>query len=150
MKPLTPFVLILSISIGIGLSLERGSAQAQQADMVRYGEAAITFANGVIQKATPRDGTVNLITGDNQSSGNRMLLGRRDILYLKLDRPSEVAAGDLFTVYKRARKVFHPLTQEYLGFVILRLAVVRVIETDHALATVEVLTVMHRSLRAIP
>jgi chemotaxis protein MotB len=137
MKALTPFVLILSI--GIGLSLDQGSAQAQQADMVRYGEAAITFANGVIQKATPRDGIVNLITGDNQSSGNRMLLARRDLLYLKLDRPSEVAAGDLFTVYKRARKVFHPMTQEYLGFVVLRLAVVRVIETDHALATVEVL-----------
>lgn len=138
MKPLTPFVLILSI--GIGLSLDRGSAQAQQADMVRYGEAATTFANGAIQKATPRDGIVNLITGDNQSSGNRMLLARRDILYLKLDHPSEVAAGDLFTVYKRARKVFHPMTQEYLGFIVLRLAVVRVIETDQALATVEVLT----------
>jgi chemotaxis protein MotB len=138
MKPLTPFVLILSI--GISLSPDRGWAQAQQADMVRYGEAAITFANGVIQKATPRDGIVNLITGDNQSSGNRMLLARRDTLYLKLDRPSDTATGDLFTVYKRARKVFHPLTQEYLGFVVLRLAVVRVIETDHALATAEVLT----------
>ena len=141
MKPLTPFVLILSM--GIGLSLDRGAAQAQHTDhtdMVRYGEAAVTFANGVIQKVTPRDGIVNLITGDNQSSGNRMLLARRDILYLKLDHPVEVAAGDLFTVYKRARKVFHPITQEYLGFIVLRLAVVRVIENDGALATVEAVT----------
>ena len=138
MKPLTPFVLILSI--GIGLSLDQGSVQAQHADMVRHGEAAVTFSSGVIQKATPRDGIVNLITGDNQSSGNRMLLGRRDILYLKLDHPAEVAAGDLFTVYKRARKVFHPITQEYLGFIVLRLAVVRVIEIDGALATVEAVT----------
>ena len=138
MKPLTPFVLILSM--GISLSLDQGAAQAQHADMVRYGEPAVTFASGVIQKVTPRDGIVNLITGDNQSSGNRMLLARRDILYLKLDHPAEVAAGDLFTVYKRARKVFHPITQEYLGFVVLRLAVVRVIETDGALATVEAIT----------
>ncbi|MBH0176606.1 MAG: OmpA family protein [Nitrospira sp.] len=138
MKPLTPFVLILSI--GISLSLDQGAAQAQHADMVRYGEAAVTFANGVIQKVTPRDGIVNLITGDNQSSGNRMLMARRDTFYLKLDHPAEVAAGDLFTVYKRARKVFHPLTQEYLGFIVLRLAVVRVIETDGALATVEAVT----------
>ncbi|MBH0195592.1 MAG: hypothetical protein HP494_08355, partial [Nitrospira sp.] len=138
MKPLTPFVLILSI--GISLSLDQGAAQAQHADMVRYGEAAVTFANGVIQKVTPRDGIVNLITGDNQSSGNRMLMARRDTFYLKLDHPAEVAAGDLFTVYKRARKVFHPITQEYLGFIVLRLAVVRVIETDGALATVEAIT----------
>ena len=138
MKPLTPFVLILSM--GISLSLDQRAAQAQHADMVRYGEAAVTFANGVIQKVTPREGIVNLITGDNQSSGNRMLLARRDILYLKLDHPAEVAAGDLFTVYKRARKVFHPITQEYLGFIVLRLAVVRVIETDGAIATVEAIT----------
>lgn len=138
MKTLTPFILVLSI--GIGLSPDRGSAQAQSADVVRYGEAAITFASGAIQKTTPRDGIVNLITGDNQSSGNRMLLGRSDVLYLKLDDPTHVAIGELFTVYKRARKVFHPMTQEYLGFVTLRLAVVRVIDTGHALTTVEVLT----------
>jgi len=84
MKPLTPFVLIL-LSMGISLSLDQGAARAQHADMVRHGEAAVTFASGVIQKVTPRDGIVNLITGDNQSSGNRMLLARRDILYLKLD-----------------------------------------------------------------
>jgi chemotaxis protein MotB len=69
-----------------------------------------------------------------------MLLARRDVLYLKLDHPAEVATGDLFTVYKRARKVFHPATQEYLGFIVLRLAVVRVIETDGAIATVEAIT----------
>ena len=34
MKPLTPFVLILSM--GISLSLDQGAAQAQHADMVRY------------------------------------------------------------------------------------------------------------------
>lgn len=138
MKPLTPFVLILSM--GISLSLDQSAAQAQHADMVRHGEAAVTFASGAIQKVTPRDGIVNLITGDNQSSGNRMLMARRDILYLKLDHPAEVAAGDLFTVYKRARKVFHPMTQEYLGFIVIRLAVVRVIETDGQLATVEAVT----------
>ncbi len=138
MKTLTPFILVLSI--GIGLSPDQESAQAQSADVVRYGEAAITFASGAIQKTTPRDGIVNLITGDNQSSGNRMLLGRSDVLYLKLDDPTQVAIGDLFTVYKRARKVFHPITQEYLGFVTLRVAVVRVIETGHALTTVEAVT----------
>ena len=39
-----------------------------------------------------------------------MRLGQNDAFYLKLKDPSEVAVGDLFTVYKRTRKVFHPAT----------------------------------------
>lgn len=138
MKTLTPLILVLSFGIG---ALPNGVlAQTQDADVVRHGETAIVFSSGAIQKTTPRDGIVNLITGDNQSSGNRMLLGRRDVFYLKLDHPDDVAVGDLFTVYKRVRKVFHPTTKEYLGFVMIRLAVVRVIDTSHALTTVESLT----------
>ena len=138
MKTLMPLIFVLSFGIGV---LPAGvSAQTQNAEAVRYGEAAIMFSSGAIQKTTPRDGIVNLITGDNQLSGNRMLMGRHDVFYLKLDNPTDVAVGDLFTVYKRARKVFHPLTKEYLGFVMIRLAVVRVTDTSHALTTVESLT----------
>ena len=81
------------------------------------------------------DGTVNLVTGDNQSSGNRMLLGKQDSLYLKLDNSTDVAVGDLFTVYRRVRKVFHPVTGEYLGFVVNRSAIVKVTAASHALTT---------------
>jgi chemotaxis protein MotB len=66
-----------------------------------------------------------------------MLLGKRDLLYLKLRNPTDVAVGDLFTVYRRVRKVFHPVTKEYLGFVMNRSAVVKVTAVDHALTTVE-------------
>ena len=45
--------------------------------------------------------------------------------------------GDLYTVYRRVRKVFHPATSEYLGFATIRLAVVRVLDIDHSLTTVE-------------
>ena len=138
MKILPPSALVLLISVS--MSLDGNLAQAQDATMVRTGEAAVAFASGAIQKTTPRDGIVNLITGDNQSSGNRMLLGRGDTLYLKLDNLPDVTVGDLFTVYKRVRKVFHPLTKEYLGFVMLRLAVVKVTDTGHALTTVEAVT----------
>jgi chemotaxis protein MotB len=138
MKTLMPLILVLSF--GTGALPEGVLAQTQNADAVRYGEAAMVFSSGAIQKTTPRDGIVNLITGDNQSSGNRMLMGRQEVFYLKLDNPAEVAVGDLFTVYKRARKVFHPVTKEYLGFVVIRLAVVRVTDTSHALTTVESLT----------
>lgn len=138
MKTSMPLIMVLLIGLG---ALPDGSlAQTQDVEAVRHGEAALVFSSGAIQKTTPRDGIVNLITGDNQSSGNRMLMGKKDVFYLKLDNPAEVTVGDLFTVYKRARKVFHPVTSEYLGFVTIRLAVVRVTDTSHALTTVESLT----------
>lgn len=135
MKTLAALILVLCS--GIGVSHDRALAQVPEIDPVRFSEAALAFSSGAIQKTSPIDGTVNLITGDNQSTGNRMLLGKRDSLYLKLNNPTDVAVGDLFTVYRRVRKVFHPVTKEYLGFVMNRSAVVKVTEADHALTTVE-------------
>ena len=135
MKTLASLILVLCS--GIGVSLDGALAQAPEIDSVRFSEAALAFSSGAIQKTSPIDGTVNLITGDNQSTGNRMLLGKRDSLYLKLNNPTDVAVGDLFTVYRRVRKVFHPVTKEYLGFVMNRSAIVKVTAADHALTTVE-------------
>jgi len=135
MKTLTSLILVLCS--GIGLSIDNALAQTPDLDSVRVTDGALAFSTGAIQKISPIDGTVNLITGDNQSSGNRMLLGKRDSLYLKLNNPTEVAVGDLFTVYRRVRKVFHPVTREYLGFVVNRSAVVKVTAADHALTTAE-------------
>lgn len=135
MKTLATLVFVLYS--GIWVSLDGALAQGPEIDSVRFSEAALAFSSGAIQKASPIDGIVNLITGDNQSSGNRMLLGKRDALYLKLNNPTDVAVGDLFTVYRRVRKVFHPVTKEYLGFVMNRSAVVKVTAADHALTTVE-------------
>ncbi|MGC4099402.1 MAG: OmpA family protein [Nitrospira sp.] len=129
--------LIIVLCPGVGISLEEARAQTPEIDSVRFSETALAFSSGAIQKTSPIDGTVNLITGDNQSTGNRMLLGKRDSLYLKLNNPADVAVGDLFTVYRRVRKVFHPVTKEYLGFVMNRSAVVKVTAADHALTTVE-------------
>ena len=110
-------------------------AWADDLDTIRYGEAARTYAAGSIQTFTPQDGVVNVITGDNQTVGNRMRLGQNDVFYLKLKNPSEVAVGDLFTVYKRTRKVFHPATGQYMGYLINRLAIVRVVQVDSELTT---------------
>ncbi len=134
MKTLTPLILVLSLAFS--LSPQGVLAESQDGSSVRSGLAALTFASGAIQKTTLRDGIVNLITGDNQTSGNRMLVGK-DVFYLKLDNPTDVAVGDLFTVYRRVRKVFHPATREYLGFVTIRVGVVKVTDTDHTLTTAE-------------
>lgn len=137
MKNMTRIVLAVLLSWG-SLLPDRVMAQTQDVDSVRLGEAALAYAAGSIQKATPRDGLVSLITGDNQASGARTVLGAGDSVYLKLDNHRDVALGDLFTVYRRVRKVFHPATQEYLGFITIRLAVVKVVQVDDVLTTVEV------------
>ncbi|HEV2172974.1 MAG TPA: hypothetical protein VGR71_05375, partial [Nitrospira sp.] len=115
------------------------TAWAEDLDSIRFGEAARTFAAGSIQQSTPQDGVVNVITGDNQTVGDRMILGRNDIFYLKFKNPSEVAVGDLFTVFKRARKVFHPGTGQYMGYLINRLAVLQVVQVDTKLTTARAL-----------
>lgn len=135
MKTLACLALILCVSVSV--SFHRAEAQDSEIDSVRLGDPALAFASGSIQKTSSIDGTVNLVTGDNQSSGNRMLLGKHDSLYLKLNNPTEVAVGDLFTVYRQVRKVFHPVTGEYLGVIVNRSAVVKVTAADHSLSTAE-------------
>ena len=125
--------------VAIAACFAPSSAWADELDSIRFGEAARTYAAGSIQQSTPQDGVVNVITGDNQTVGNRMRLGQNDVFYLKLKNPGDVAVGDLFTVYKRTRKVFHPATGQYMGYLINRLAVVRVVQVDRELTTARAL-----------
>jgi chemotaxis protein MotB len=111
---------------------------ADDFNAIRFGEPALAYSAGAIQRWTPQDGFVNVITGDNQTTGDHMILGSRDVLYLRLKNPDDVALGDLFTIYKRARKVFHPATGQYLGYLVIRLAVVQVSQVDKDLTTVQI------------
>lgn len=105
---------------------------------IQFGERALAYSSGSIQRSTPQDGFVNVITGDNQTTGDHMILGSRDVLYLRLKNPDDVAPGDFFTIYRRPQKVFHPITGQYLGYLVLRLAVVQVTQVDKDLTTVQV------------
>ncbi|HEX6531369.1 MAG TPA: OmpA family protein [Nitrospira sp.] len=127
--------VLFAVIIAMGPS----PAWADDLDGIRYGEAALTYAAGSIQEVTPQDGVVNVTTGDNQTVGNRMRLGMNDVFYLKMKNSTEVAVGDLFTVYKRTRKVFHPATGKYLGYLVIRLAVVQVVQVDGELTTARAL-----------
>jgi len=105
---------------------------------IQFGEQALAFSAGSIQRSTPQDGFVNVITGDNQTTGDHMILGSRDVLYLRLKNSDDVTPGDLFTIYKRAYKVFHPTTGQYMGYLVNRLAVVQVSQVDRDLTTVQI------------
>ena len=112
---------------------------ADDLDSIRFGEQALAYSSGSIQQSTPQDGFVNVLTGDNQTTGDRMILGGSDILYLRLKNPGDVAPGDLFTIYRRMRKVFHPITGQYLGYLVNRLAVAQVSQVDKDLTTVRIM-----------
>ncbi|MEK7235408.1 MAG: OmpA family protein [Nitrospirota bacterium] len=111
---------------------------ADDLNSIRFGEQALAYSSGSIQRSTPQDGFVNVITGDNQTTGDHMILGSRDVLYLRLKNPGDVAPGNLFTIYKQAHKVFHPTTGQYLGHLVNRLAVVQVSQIDKDLTTVQI------------
>jgi chemotaxis protein MotB len=112
---------------------------ADDLNSIRFGEPALAYSSGSIQRSTPQDGFVNVITGDNQTTGDHMILGSRDVLYLRLKNPGDVVPGDLFTIYRRAHKVFHPTTGQYLGYLVNRLAVVQVTQIDKDLTTVQIM-----------
>ena len=112
---------------------------ADDLNSVRFGDPALAYSSGSIQRSTPQDGFVNVITGDNQTTGDHMILGSRDILYLRLKNPGDVALGDPFTIYRRSHKVFHPTTGQYMGHLVNRLAVVEVIDVDKELTTVQII-----------
>ena len=130
-------LIVLSCCLGVVRAVP---VHAQDAQSVRLGEAALTYAAGSIRQDMPIEGVVNVITGDNQMSGNRMMIGwtGTDTLYLKLKNPGAAALGDLYTVYRRSRKVFHPVTKQYMGYIINRLGVVQVIQVDPLLVGVRV------------
>ena len=115
------------------------ASAADDLNSIRFGEPALAYSSGSIQRSTPQDGFVNVITGDNQTTGDHMILGSHDVLYLRLKSPGDVAPGDLFTIYRRAHKVFHPTTGQYLGHLVNRLAVVQVSQIDKDLTTVQIM-----------
>ncbi len=130
--------VVSSIAWTLALPLCSLAGTADTLNAIRSGEQALAYSSGAIQRSTPQDGFVNVITGDNQTTGDHMILGSLDILYLRLVNPSAAAPGDLFTIYKRTHKVFHPTTGQYLGHLVNRLAVVQVTQTDKDLTTAQI------------
>src|SRR5262245_10501202 len=134
---LMKYVVVLMFSIFVTPFLTSALA-ADDLSSIRFGEQALAYSAGSIQQSTPQDGFVNVITGDNQTTGDHMILGSRDVLYLRLKNPGDVVPGDLFTIYRRTLKVFHPTNGQYLGYLVNRLAVVQVSQVDKDLTTVQI------------
>lgn len=93
---------------------------------------------GFIRPPAPYEAYVSPITGDNQTTGNKRLLGAGDQIYLELTRPHEVAPGDRFTIYRRVKQVYHPVRGNYLGDLTSVIGVVKVLRVSDNKATVKI------------
>lgn len=105
---------------------------------VRFGQAALTFSAGFIRQSLPVDGAVSQITGDTQTTGNKLLLGMGDVTYVKLIKPEEFAPGDQLTLYRRIQEVFHPANKRYLGNLYIMIGLASITRITQDLATVRV------------
>ncbi len=124
-----------AISLVCAHDLHAGYVTDPVVESVVRGDQTYAFPAGYIRTSQPLDGIVNQVTGDNQVTGNRMISGGTHSFYLRMNVDHDVTLGTLYTVYRRAHKVYHPVTGRYLGELIHQLGVVRVTEMEGRVAT---------------
>jgi LysM repeat protein len=86
-----------------------------------------------------------LLSGDVGSSGvligakdQRVLVGERDIVYLKNGNKLSSKEGDQLLVYRSIRKVYHPRTGKYMGKLVMVLGTLKVVEVGSKIVTARV------------
>lgn len=131
--------LLLASLFGILMTPSLGWSAKSEFDRVKYGEGALTFASGWIRESLPVDGSVSVITGDPDTTGNKRLLGQGHVIYLTLKRPEEASTGDLYTIYRYIHLIQHPADGRYLGNLFMVLGVAEVLEGNRNPATVKIL-----------
>lgn len=131
LAPACRFLLALLVLAQLSATHAMGGYTVDPAvESVVRGDQHWAFPAGYIRVSMPSEGVVNQVTGDSQVAGSRMMIGGTQRLYLKIKPGSEVVTGDLLTVYRRQHKVFHPITRQYLGELILQLGVVKAIAIE--------------------
>jgi chemotaxis protein MotB len=116
----------------LGWSSSAISADPQLVD-VTYGEGALAFSAGFIRQSVVSEGIVA------KTPDNKTVLGKGDLVYLRMNHLADVAPGSLYTLYRRSQKVFHPGNRRYLGELINVMGIVRIAKISHefAIATIE-------------
>jgi len=121
--------LLVGIAAGAALPSAPGDLQDQR---LPAGESALAFSSGFIRLMMPLDGIVVGV------ADARKLVGAGDLVYLRMASDDDYAEGDLYTLYKREREVFHPESGRYLGDLISIAGIVRFIRMDRDLAVTRV------------
>jgi chemotaxis protein MotB len=121
----------LTLGPAAGLAAEEPLTLSEEEILVAQNPGA-----GFIRPGAPYEARVSSVTGDSQTTGNKRLLGAGQQIYLDLTNPQEIAPGDRFTVYRRTKKIYHPVRGEYLGDLTVVVGVVKVLRVTDSKATV--------------
>ena len=137
---MTRFKAVLAaISVGVSIWSAAGmAADPAPADKSESTAIGTILAAGFIRPSIVYDAHVSAITGDNNTTGNKRLLGAGDQIYLDLANPQYAAPGDQFTVYRTVKKVFHPSRGNYLGELTTAVGIVTVTKITGHQATVKI------------
>jgi len=125
------FTGLMMMGPAVGLAANEPPALSEEEMIVAQNPGA-----GFIRPTTPYEARVSSVTGDSQTTGNRRLLGAGYQIYLDLTNPQETAPGDHFTVYRRTKKIYHPVRGDYLGDLTSVVGVVKVLRITGSKATV--------------
>lgn len=127
--------ILISLMLGpaVGLAENEPPALSEEEIIVAQNPGA-----GFIRPTTPYEARVSSVTGDSQTTGNKRLLGAGEQIYLDLTNPQEVAPGDRFTVYRRTKKIYHPVRGDYLGDLTAVVGVVKALRVTDSKATVRI------------
>lgn len=126
------FVALLSVASMVVFSTPSAFARASASESANPAEKALAFSAGFIRPPFLPDGQV-IRTADN-----RQVVGKGDLIYLRLQATEEVAPDSLYTLYRRIHKVFHPVTRQYLGDLYTIVGVARVISFSEDIATAQI------------
>lgn len=77
---------------------------------------------------------------------NRLLMATGDEVFLKIDEPGSVRAGEPFSLFRIAKEVNHPVSGEPLGYQVISLGELQVTKLDGAVATAEII-VAHEEIQ---
>ncbi len=118
----------LVLAVAWGLSLAAGAVTPAFAEdaprppaLTLAGEPSIAFQGGYIKnEAEQVSGTVVGVRDAKQ------LLGYGDVLYVRVMLDANVKVGDWLTLYRPTRKVYHPVTRDPMGRLMVILGILQI------------------------
>ena len=110
--------------LGSGATAHAESAPAKSASASASkleGEQAIAFQSGYVQ-AFPEPAS-GVVIGTREA---KSLFGQGDSLYLRLASTTDAKAGDRFTLFRPTTHMYHPVTRDYMGRMVVILGILEI------------------------
>ena len=112
-------ILLGSGAIALAESAPSKSASAPASKL--EGEQATAFQSGYVQ--TFPEPVAGMVIGAREA---KRLFGQGDALYLRLAPTADVKVGDRFTLFRPTTHMYHPVTRDYMGRMVVILGILEI------------------------